>query len=92
MIFKKIKIAKFNLINRVVVSPMCQYSAKNGSPTKWHYSHLLKLINSGASMLTIESTAVNKKGKITHNDLCLSNTKQQLDFKRLIKFSSSLSS
>ena len=86
MIFKKIKIGKLSLNNRVVVSPMCQYSAKNGSPTKWHYSHLLKLINSGASMLTIESTAVNKKGKITHNDLCLSNTKQKINFKKLIKF------
>ena len=66
MIFNKIRIGKFSLRNRVVVSPMCQYSAKNGSPTKWHYYHLLKLISSGASMLMMESTAVNKIGKITH--------------------------
>ncbi len=86
MIFSKTKIGKFTLKNRVVVSPMCQYSAIKGSPTKWHYSHLLKLLTSGASMLTLESTAVNKIGKITHSDLCLSNDTQKKNFKRLISF------
>ena len=86
MIFKRIKISKFYLKNRVVVSPMCQYSAKNGSPTKWHFSHLLKLIKSGASMLMLESTAVSRSGKITQADLCLSNNQQQKNFKKLINF------
>ncbi len=86
MIFSKTKIGKFTLRNRVVVSPMCQYSAKDGSPTKWHYTHLLKLLTSGASMLMLESTAVNKNGKITHSDLCLSSQTQKKNFKRLITF------
>ena len=65
MLFKKIKINKVILKNRIVVSPMCQYSGKNGCPTNWHFSHLSKLINSGAGMLMIESTAVENNGKIS---------------------------
>ena len=59
MIFKKLKIKGITLKNRIVVSPMCQYSAIKGSPSKWHYEHLGKLTLSGAGMLMIESTAVN---------------------------------
>ena len=76
MILQKIKINKYILNNRIVVSPMCQYSAKNGCPTEWHYAHLGSLATSGAGMLTIESTAVNMNGRITHADLCLQNKKQ----------------
>ena len=86
MIFNKVKLGKLTLKNRVVVSPMCQYSAKKGSPSKWHYSHLLKLLTSGTSMLMLESTAVNNLGKITHADLCLNTKKQGKDFKKLVSF------
>ncbi len=85
MVFKELKINKIKLKNRIIVSPMCQYSAVNGSPTNWHYEHLTKLANSGAGMLMIESTAVNNSGKITHSDLCLSNKIQEKNFKKLIK-------
>ena len=63
MIFTKLKINNIILKNRIVVSPMCQYSAENGSPSIWHYNHLLSLINSGAAMVMIESTAVSKVAK-----------------------------
>ena len=76
MIFEKIKIGGISLNNKIVVSAMCQYSAKNGCPTEWHYSHLGILAASGAGMLTIESTAVNLSGRITHADLCLKTKKQ----------------
>ena len=85
MIFKEIKINKIKLKNRIVVSPMCQYSAKNGEPTKWHFEHLSRLARSGAGLLMIESTAVSNNGKITHSDLCLSNKKQEKKFKQLKK-------
>ena len=65
---------------------MCQYSAENGSPSIWHYNHLLSLINSGAAMVMIESTAVSKSGKITHKDLSLSNSIQERNFKKLFQF------
>ena len=86
MIFKPIKIGKKRLNNRVIVSPMCQYAGKNGSPTKWHYVHLLKLMKTKACMVVMESTAVNKNGMITHSDLCLSNKTQKKNFKKLLTF------
>lgn len=84
MIFDKLKINKILLKNRIVISPMCQYSAKNGCPTDWHYQHLSNLVRTGAGLLMLESTAVNKNGKITHSDLCLNNSKQEKKLKALI--------
>ena len=64
MIFKKFKIKKTKFLNRIIVSSMCQYSAKNGLPTQWHYNHLGSLLTSGAGGLMLESTAISKKGKM----------------------------
>jgi len=86
MILKPIKINNILLKNRFVVSPMCQYSAKNGCPTKWHYKHLDQLASTGAGLLMIECTAINKSGRISNNDLCLFNRKQELELKKLIIF------
>lgn len=86
MLLKPIKINKIILKNKIVVSPMCQYSAKKGSPSFWHYEHLKKLSNSGAALLMIESTAVSKIGRITHNDLCLYNNTHEKNLKKLFKF------
>ena len=86
MIFDKIKVGGIFLKNKIVVSAMCQYSAKNGCPTEWHYSHLGNLAASGAGMLTIESTAVNMSGRITHADLCLKTKKQFIEMKKLFLF------
>src|ERR1700722_518261 len=57
--------------NRVVVSPMCQYSAEDGRATAWHMIHLGSLALSGAGMLFIEATAVEPDGRITASDLGL---------------------
>ncbi len=59
------------LPNRIVVSPMCQYSADNGKATAWHMMHLGGLAVSGAGMLCIEATAVEAQGRITLGDLGL---------------------
>ena len=53
------------LANRVVVAPMCQYSANHGQATDWHLMHWGNLLNSGAAMFFIEATAVTPKGRIT---------------------------
>ena len=90
MIYQSIKINKLKLENRVVVSPMCQYSAINGHPSSWHYKHLGSLVKSGASMVILESTAVNKEGRITKNDLCLYNEEHKKSFKKLILFLKSI--
>ena len=86
MILKKIKVGKFYLRNRIVISPMCQYSANNGCPSIWHYDHLGSLMSSGASMLMIESTSVNMNGRITNKDLCLKNKRQAYEIKKLLIF------
>ena len=51
--------------NRIVVSPMCQYSAEHGEASAWHLIHLGNLSLSGAGMLCIEATAVERDGRIT---------------------------
>lgn len=84
MIFKKLKINKKSLLNRITVSSMCQYSANNGSPSQWHYSHLSSLMSSGAGSIMMESTAVSKEGRITHKDLSVFNNKQANDLKKLL--------
>jgi len=86
MIFKNLKINNIILKNRVVVSPMCQYSSKNGSPSKWHYQHLENLSSTGTSMMLLESTAVDKSGKISEADMCLYNATHEKNLKKLIKF------
>ena len=53
------------LSNRIVVAPMCQYSAVNGQATDWHLMHWGNLLNSGAAVFTIEATAVVPEGRIT---------------------------
>jgi len=84
-IFKKKKINEVVLKNRFVVSPMCQYSSRNGSPASWHYKHLENLASSGAGLLMIEATAVEKRGKITHFDMCLENNTQFKSLKKLVQ-------
>ncbi|SAK42662.1 NADH-dependent flavin oxidoreductase [Caballeronia arationis] len=59
------------LPNRILVSPMCQYSAERGEATAWHMIHLGHLALSGAAMLFIEATAVEPDGRITPGDLGL---------------------
>jgi NADPH2 dehydrogenase len=53
------------LANRIVVAPMCQYSARDGEATDWHLMHWGNLLNSGAAMFTIEATAVLPEGRIS---------------------------
>ena len=86
VIKNKLKINKNLFTNRIVVSPMCQYSSDDGCPSEWHYHHLRNLLMTGAGSLVIESTAVSKEGKITHKDLCLYNKKHLNGHKKLLKF------
>ncbi|MEE2691269.1 MAG: NADH:flavin oxidoreductase/NADH oxidase [Pseudomonadota bacterium] len=53
------------LRNRIAVSPMCQYSAKDGFINDWHYAHLAGLARGGAGLVVAEATAVSPEGRIT---------------------------
>jgi 2,4-dienoyl-CoA reductase-like NADH-dependent reductase (Old Yellow Enzyme family) len=70
-LFSPIRLADLELPNRIVVAPMCQYSAADGVATDWHLTHLGMLANSGAGMLVIEATHVERRGRITHGCLGL---------------------
>ena len=64
-LFEPLKMRELSLSNRVVVSPMCQYSAIDGMPQPWHTVHLGQLAISGAGMLMLEATAAEPEGRIT---------------------------
>ena len=64
-LFSPWKIDNLHLPNRIVVAPMCQYSALDGSATDWHLIHLGHLALSGAGLLILEATAVSAQGRIT---------------------------
>jgi 2,4-dienoyl-CoA reductase-like NADH-dependent reductase (Old Yellow Enzyme family) len=70
-LFEPIRLRGLSLANRIVVSPMCQYSAIDGRATDWHLVHWAQLMMSGASMFTIEATAVTPEGRISPGDLGL---------------------
>jgi 2,4-dienoyl-CoA reductase-like NADH-dependent reductase (Old Yellow Enzyme family) len=70
-LFSPARIGEVTLINRIVIAPMCQYSAENGGMTDWHLIHLGHLALSGAALLTIEATAVSPEGRITNADVGL---------------------
>ncbi|NEX62925.1 NADH:flavin oxidoreductase/NADH oxidase [Noviherbaspirillum galbum] len=70
-LFTSMQLGSLQLTNRIVVAPMCQYSASEGSATDWHMMHLGHLALSGAGMLIIEATAVEPQGRITAGDLGL---------------------
>jgi len=65
-LFSPIKLAGLELPNRIVVAPMCQYSADDGCANDWHLMHLGMLANSGAALVVVEATHVERHGRITH--------------------------
>ena len=72
-LFTPLRVAGLELRNRIVIAPMCQYSAEEGCATDWHVIHLGHLALSGAALLTIEATAVTAEGRISARDLGLWN-------------------
>ena len=70
-LFTPFHVGRLELQNRIVIAPMCQYSADEGRATDWHLIHLGQLALSGAGLLTIEATAVLRDGRISSRDLGL---------------------
>jgi 2,4-dienoyl-CoA reductase-like NADH-dependent reductase (Old Yellow Enzyme family) len=70
-LFSSIQVGSLELTNRIVIAPMCQYSAQDGCMTDWHVIHLGHLALSGAGLLTIEATAVLPEGRISYGDVGL---------------------
>jgi NADPH2 dehydrogenase len=70
-LFSPFRLASLDLTNRIVVSPMCQYSADDGCANDWHLMHLGMLANSGAALVVVEATHVERHARITHGCLGL---------------------
>ena len=83
-LFSPIKLAGVELDNRIVISPMCQYSADDGVGNDWHMTHLGMLSNSGAGMLVIEATHVERRGRITHGCLGIYSDASEAALERIV--------
>jgi len=70
-LFEPLQLGALRLDNRILIAPMCQYSATEGTPGDWHLIHLGHLALSGAGLLIIEATAVSPEGRISARDLGL---------------------
>ncbi len=86
VLFSPLDIGNLTLENRIVVSPMCQYSAVDGVANDWHVAHLGALANSGAGLVVAEATAVSPEGRISHGDLGLYDDETQDALARIVGF------
>lgn len=71
--------------NRLVMSPMCQYSALDGIPSLWHWTHLSSRAVGGVGLIIVESTGVSPTGRITPWDVGLWNDAQEKAFKDIVR-------
>ena len=70
-LFDSLALGPVILPNRLAVAPMCQYSAADGCAGEWHLQHLPSLAMSGAGLVMVEATGVERRGRITHGCLGL---------------------
>src|SRR4051794_36484840 len=67
-LFTPLVLREITVRNRIFVSPMCQYSSRDGLPTDWHLVHLGSRAVGGAGMVIVEATAVTPEGRISPDD------------------------
>lgn len=84
-LFQPITVGQLHLANRIVVAPMCQYSAEDGCMNDWHVIHLGNLALSGAALLTIEATAVTPEARISRADVGLWNDATEEAMRRTLQ-------
>jgi 2,4-dienoyl-CoA reductase-like NADH-dependent reductase (Old Yellow Enzyme family) len=83
-LFQPLRLDSLELANRIVIAPMCQYSAEDGSASDWHMMHLGHLALSGAGLLVIEATAVTPEGRISPRDLGLYSDENEVALGRIV--------
>ncbi len=86
LLFTPISLRGVTLKNRVVISPMCQYSATDGLADDWHFAHLAKFAIGGAGLVFAEAAAVEANGRITHGDLGIWSDAHIAPLKRIADF------
>jgi 2,4-dienoyl-CoA reductase-like NADH-dependent reductase (Old Yellow Enzyme family) len=85
-LFDSITFRDITLANRIVVSPMCQYSSIDGFPNDWHFVHLASRAVGGAGLVFTEATAVTPEGRISPDDVGIWNDVHVGAFERIVRF------
>jgi anthraniloyl-CoA monooxygenase len=85
-VFEPFKLRDLELANRLVVSPMCQYSAADGVPNHWHLVHLGARAVGGAGLLITEGTGISAEGRITYGCAGIWNDAQIQGWRPIIEF------
>jgi len=88
-VFEPLQMRGLTLQNRIMVSPMCQYSAQDGHHTMWHQTHLGGIISRGPGLTIVEATAVTPEGRITPEDSGLWKDSQIEPLKKTVEFAHS---
>lgn len=86
LLFKKYRLKDVELRNRIVVSPMCQYSSEDGFPNDWHFVHLGSRAVGGAGLIIVEATAVSPEGRISPADSGIYSDEHVEPFARICRF------
>ncbi|MGE5300620.1 MAG: oxidoreductase, partial [Acidobacteriota bacterium] len=90
-LFTPFSLGPVELPNRIVVSPMCQYSSNDGVPGDWHLHHLMQFGYCGAGLVMVEATGVERRGRITHGCLGLYSDDCEAALSRIINSARSVS-
>ena len=85
-LFSRLSLRGLDLPNRVVVSPMCEYSAVDGNAQDWHLMHLGQFAISGVGLVITEAAAVEARGRITRDCLGLWSDDNEAALGRVIAF------
>jgi 2,4-dienoyl-CoA reductase-like NADH-dependent reductase (Old Yellow Enzyme family) len=86
LLFSPIKLRSLELPNRIVVSPMCQYSAADGTVGDWHIMHLGQFAVSGAGIVFVEASGVEAAGRISPGCVGLYSDENEAALARVVRF------
>lgn len=85
-LFDPITLRELEIPNRIVVAPMCQYTARDGVPGNWHLVHLGQFAISGPGLTFVEATGVEAEGRISPGDTGLWNDEQEAAYRPIVEF------
>ncbi len=85
-LFTPIKFRNIELKNRIVMSPMCMYSAEEGVANDFHFVHYGSRAQGGVGLVMVEATGVEPRGRITNKCLGIWNDEQALALKKIVDF------
>ncbi len=85
-LFSPFKLGSIEFKNRIFVSPMCQYSSRDGLPADWHLVHLGSRAVGGAALVMVEATAISPEGRISPFDSGIWTDEHAQRFERITRF------